>query len=118
MGREKCMDEITRVYIRALLVTMCILMLAYGAAYKCFAAEVRDSGPGWSESDEGSGGKDEESEGVFDSGVPGDVPNLARDVHAIRQYWEFTLYGIIPVTVSVIAVIAGFVWFRKVFIRL
>ena len=47
-----------------------------------------------------------------------DMPSMAEDVHAIRQYAEFFLFGFIPITCAVGIVIAGCIWFRKVFIRL
>lgn len=48
----------------------------------------------------------------------GDVYSVAEDVHAIRQYAEFFLFGIIPLSCAFGLVIAGCIWFRKVFIRM
>lgn len=48
----------------------------------------------------------------------GDVYSVAEDVHAIRQYTEFFIFGVIPLSVAVCFIIAGCIWFRKIFIRM
>lgn len=55
---------------------------------------------------------------VLDSGVSPDevVYNPAEDLYAIRKYFEFFLFGLLPVTAAIVLVAAFCVWFYRTFI--
>ena len=78
-----------------------------------------------SEENQAGGGGTESENDVKENGdnansvdSSSDVPSLAEDVHAIRKYAEFFIFGVIPISCAIGLVIAGCIWFRKVFIRL
>lgn len=53
---------------------------------------------------------------VLDSGNPNaPPPNMGDDVHAIRQYIEFGLFGLLPVAAALLVIIAAIKWFSDTF---
>lgn len=56
---------------------------------------------------------------VLDSGVNPDevVYNPVEDLHAIRKYFEFMLFGLLPVSAAVALVAVFCVWFYRTFVQ-
>lgn len=67
----------------------------------------------------GEGADDESS--VFDSGdfyLDSGEPDLTKDVYAIRQYTEFFLFGVFPISVAILLIVFFCVWFQRTFFDL
>lgn len=55
---------------------------------------------------------------VLDSGLSPDevVYNPVEDLHAIRKYFEFFLFGLLPVSAAITLVVVFCVWFYRTFV--